>query len=110
MLPISIRRTLERALDAYGGDDGESASRWLAGIPIEGLSPAEIEVVRLIAQGYSSQEAADVLVLSERTIRSHVSNIFAKLAMHNRVQLTLWAVEHGVIVVALLNEAEEQEP
>ncbi len=61
-----------------------------------GLSAREREVAVLIAEGKSNREIADRLVLSERTIESHVSNILLKLDYTSRTQIATWAIEKGL--------------
>jgi predicted ATPase/DNA-binding CsgD family transcriptional regulator len=61
-----------------------------------GLSAREREVAVLIAQGRSNREIADMLVLSERTIESHVSSILLKLNYISRTQIATWAIEKGL--------------
>ena len=61
-----------------------------------GLSVREREVAVLIAQGKSNREIADMLVLSERTIESHVSSILFKLDYTSRTQIATWAIEKGL--------------
>ncbi|GAC1354027.1 MAG: hypothetical protein NVSMB38_31350 [Ktedonobacteraceae bacterium] len=61
-----------------------------------GLTPREREVVTLIAQGKTSREIADLLVVSERTAEVHVSNILGKLGFTSRAQIAAWAVEKGL--------------
>jgi len=61
-----------------------------------GLSMREREVAVLIAQGKSNREIADLLVLSERTIESHVSSILLKLDYTSRTQIATWAIEKGL--------------
>ncbi|HEX6602850.1 MAG TPA: response regulator transcription factor [Solirubrobacterales bacterium] len=61
------------------------------------LSPRESEIIKLIAEGYSSREIADILVISERTVERHRSNILEKLGMHNRVELTRYAIRRGLV-------------
>jgi len=64
-----------------------------------GLSAREREVAALIALGNSNREIADTLVLSERTIESHVSNILLKLGYTSRTQIATWALEKGLTQV-----------
>lgn len=64
----------------------------------DALTPRELDVLRLVAQGLSNQDIADRLVISERTARTHVSNILDKLRLANRTQATLYALKHGLIV------------
>ncbi|MGZ3630660.1 MAG: helix-turn-helix transcriptional regulator, partial [Ktedonobacteraceae bacterium] len=61
-----------------------------------GLSVRESEVAVMIAQGKSNREIAGILVLSERTIESHVSSILFKLDYNSRTQIATWAIEKGL--------------
>ena len=61
-----------------------------------GLTAREREIAALIAQGKFNREIADVLVLSERTIETHVSNIMLKLNLTSRRQIASWAIERGL--------------
>jgi DNA-binding NarL/FixJ family response regulator len=61
------------------------------------LSPREIEVLRLIAQGYTNTQAAEILHISLRTAEFHRSNLKAKLNLHSRVELMKYAEEHNLI-------------
>jgi DNA-binding NarL/FixJ family response regulator len=61
------------------------------------LSPREEEVVKLIAESYSNQRIADALVISVKTVERHRANILEKLGMHDRVQLTRYAIRRGLI-------------
>jgi NarL family two-component system response regulator LiaR len=62
----------------------------------ETLTEREAEVLGQVAQGLSNQEIALTLFVSEATVRTHVSNILAKLHMANRVQATLYALKTGI--------------
>jgi DNA-binding CsgD family transcriptional regulator/tetratricopeptide (TPR) repeat protein len=61
-----------------------------------GLTAREREVAALIAQGKTSREIADILVVSERTAEVHVSNILGKLGFTSRARIAVWAVEKGL--------------
>jgi DNA-binding NarL/FixJ family response regulator len=61
------------------------------------LSERELGVVRLVARGQSNAEVAAELYLSEATIKSHVARILAKLGLRDRVQIAIYAYEHGVV-------------
>jgi DNA-binding NarL/FixJ family response regulator len=62
-----------------------------------GLSPRELEVVRLIAAGRTNSAIAAELYLSEKTVARHVSNIFAKLGVGTRTAAAAYAFEHGLV-------------
>ncbi len=73
------------AAEPAGGDDG--APR---------LTERETEVLRLVAKGLSYRQIAERLVLSHRTVQNHVQNTLGKLQLHNRVELTRYAIEQGL--------------
>ena len=60
------------------------------------LTERETEVLRMVAKGLSYKQIADRLVLSHRTVQNHVQNTLRKLQMHNRVELTRYAIEQGL--------------
>lgn len=60
------------------------------------LTERETEVLRMVAKGLSYRQIADRLVLSHRTVQNHVQNTLRKLQMHNRVELTRYAIERGL--------------
>jgi NarL family two-component system response regulator LiaR len=72
--------------------------------PSEQLSEREIEILRLLAEGKSDQEIAQQLVLTDVTIRSHVSRIVSKLGLKNRVQAALYGIRSGLVSVDDPNE------
>jgi ATP/maltotriose-dependent transcriptional regulator MalT len=78
------------------GEVREVAARRAGGALPAGLTPREIEVLRLVAAGRSNREIAAELFLSERTVHRHVSNIFSKLDVSSRVAATVFAYEHGL--------------
>ncbi len=60
------------------------------------LTAREVEVLHLLAKGLSNEEIADQLVISEVTVRTHISHLLAKLHLANRVQATLYALREGI--------------
>jgi DNA-binding NarL/FixJ family response regulator len=62
-----------------------------------GLTQRELQVLRLVAQGATNRSIAAELVLSDRTIDRHVSNIFAKLRVSSRAAATAYAYEHDLV-------------
>ncbi len=74
------------AVEPAGGEE--------AGAPK--LTERETEVLRLVAKGLSYRQIAERLVLSHRTVQNHVQNTLGKLQLHNRVELTRYAIEKGL--------------
>ena len=64
--------------------------------PENELTPRETEILKMVAKGMSYKQIADRLVLSHRTVQNHVQNTLRKLQMHNRVELTRYAIERGL--------------
>jgi DNA-binding NarL/FixJ family response regulator len=79
-----IRDYLERARD------GELP-------PDDPLTPRESEIVKLIAEGNSSREIAELLVISDKTVERHRANVLEKLGMRDRVDLTRYAIRRGLV-------------
>ena len=63
----------------------------------EPLSEREIDVLRLVAQGYSNPQIADELHISINTVKSHIKNILNKLNLENRTQVAAFAVQSGLV-------------
>lgn len=66
-------------------------------VPTEDLTKRELEVLLEIAKGKSNKEIASSLFITEKTVKTHVSNVLAKLDLQDRTQAALFAVKHGLI-------------
>ncbi|MFN3928074.1 MAG: response regulator [Thermoflexus sp.] len=66
-------------------------------VPVEPLTPRELEVLRLIALGYTNRQIAEELGISIRTVETHRANLMGKLGLSSRVELVRYAREHGLI-------------
>ncbi len=61
------------------------------------LTPREQEILKLVAEGYTNKQIAETLFISEKTVERHRANILEKLGMRDRVELTRYAIRHGLI-------------
>ena len=61
------------------------------------LTPRELEVVKLVAEAHSTEQIAELLVISPKTVERHRENILAKLGMRDRVELTRYAIRRGLV-------------
>jgi NarL family two-component system response regulator LiaR len=75
--------------------------------PTEPLTAREIEVLKVLALGLSNEQIAGRLYISEATVRTHVSNILAKLRLVNRTQAALYALKEGLISVEDIGDLRE---
>jgi DNA-binding NarL/FixJ family response regulator len=65
--------------------------------PSDPLTPRELEIVKLVAEGRTSEEIAEALVISRKTVEHHRSHILEKLGMRDRVDLTRYAIRRGLV-------------
>jgi DNA-binding NarL/FixJ family response regulator len=65
----------------------------------EGLTPREVEVLKLIAGGLANKEIAQQLSISPKTVKNHINNILSKLHLYDRTQATLYAIRSGLVKV-----------
>jgi DNA-binding NarL/FixJ family response regulator len=63
----------------------------------EPLTPRELEVVKLVAEAHTTEQIAELLVISPRTVERHRENIMGKLGMRDRVELTRYAIRRGLV-------------
>ena len=87
--PRVAHHVLGRLLGHAGSDSARSTDDTR-------LSGRELEILRLIADGFDNDQIAETLFLSPRTVKNHVSSILAKLEMDNRVQAAVYAVRRGI--------------
>ena len=87
--PFLSPPTVRALMRAYLEDPSELAQHQ--------LTPRELEVVKLVAEAYTNEQMAKLLVISPRTVERHRENILGKLGMRDRVELTRWAIRHGLV-------------
>jgi NarL family two-component system response regulator LiaR len=79
---------MDRIISVVGRDMKEKT--------LDQLTPTEFQVLKLIGQGKSNDEIADILFISKNTVRSHIKSIYAKLDTHSRLQLALYAINSAL--------------
>ena len=65
--------------------------------PYEQLTDREREVLKLVAEGYTTQQIAEMLTITPKTVEGHKTNLMAKLGIHNRTELIKYALRRGII-------------
>ena len=93
---VSPRITRELLNRHAAGLGAEEEQREREPDPLAHLTPREREVLLEIAAGYTNAEIADRLVLSEATVKTHITRILAKLELRDRVQAVIYVYEHGL--------------
>ncbi|MBI3151391.1 MAG: response regulator transcription factor [Chloroflexi bacterium] len=83
----------KKLMSLAAGNEKPAMSR--AANPEDGLTDREQEVLQLIADGMNNRDIAAKLVISEKTVKTHVSNILAKLNLDDRTQAAIYALRHG---------------
>jgi len=63
----------------------------------EELSLRELQVLRLLAQGYTNTQIAETLVIAEGTVKNHVTNLYDRIGVHSRAEAVTWAWKHGLL-------------
>jgi DNA-binding NarL/FixJ family response regulator len=99
--PAVARQVVGRAV-------GQAASQPPKLPPLR-LTPREIEVLQLLAQGLDNAAIAQRLVLTKRTVQNHVSNIYGKLGVTTRTEAALYAIRHGLVQISPAGD-ERDEP
>ena len=76
---------------------GTDPQRQQPGLPYEELTARELQVLQLAADGLSNKEIAGNLIISEKTVKNHIANIFSKLQVNDRTQAVLVALRKGLV-------------
>jgi DNA-binding NarL/FixJ family response regulator len=92
VLDPAVQQRLLAAASAASGSAAASGSP--TGTAPDGLTPREVDVLRLIAEGLSNREIASRLFLSEATVKSHINRLFAKTGVRDRAQAVQYAYRH----------------
>jgi len=104
-----LRRAIKAAVEGQVQLSPQAAARLLREVRApespETLTERETEVLRLVAKGQANKEIARTLVIGEKTVKTHVSNILAKLGVQSRTQAALYAVQIGLVSADQVGEA-----
>jgi DNA-binding NarL/FixJ family response regulator len=98
-------RAVAHGESLLGPSVAEKVMRQFSALPgrqtplVDDLTPRELEVLKQIASGLSNQEIAEELVISEKTVKNHINNIFSKLHVYDRSQAILYAIREGLVKV-----------
>lgn len=98
LAPAITRRLIGRFARLQAESPAAPAAERPSPRPLAGLTPRETEVLRLVAEGLSNPEIAARLVITEETVKTHVSHILNKLALRDRTQAVITAYETGLVV------------
>jgi NarL family two-component system response regulator LiaR len=90
--PDALRKVMEAAMGPRAGPARPAASS----PPPGDLTEREVEVVALVAQGLSNREIAEAFVISEKTVKTHIGHVLAKLELKDRTQIAIYAIRHGL--------------
>lgn len=88
LYPHTVRTLMREYLQRVA--DGEPVRE-------DSLTPREREVVKLVAEAYTSEQIAELLIISPKTVERHRENVLGKLGLRDRVELTRYAIRHGLV-------------
>ena len=94
---ILCPKIARKVLDHFGREP----ARTQPGLPLRELTQRELQVLQLAADGLSNKEIARELVISEKTAKNHIANIFSKLQVNDRTQAVLQALRKGLVTIPL---------
>lgn len=97
LLPSMTRGLIEDFVRRSSRGRGRKADAGAPPSQYDGLTPREVQVLRLIAQGYSNVQVGEALVISVKTVETHRARIVEKLGLHSRVELVRYAMSKGLL-------------
>jgi DNA-binding NarL/FixJ family response regulator len=98
-LASAVRQAFDHSLylarRSGNGEPGSGNSKPV--VDSRGLTRRELEILRLVAEGYSNAQLATMLWVTEQTVKFHLSNVYRKLQVSNRTEASTWAQRHGLL-------------
>jgi two-component system, NarL family, response regulator LiaR len=95
--PAIARKLVMRTFGAAGSSNQDTDES----LPIETLTPRELEVLQLLARGLNNRVIAETLFISDRTVQAHLTNIFAKMSVSSRLEAVLTAIRLGWLTLEI---------
>jgi DNA-binding NarL/FixJ family response regulator len=89
--PEVAQKLIAHAVGTRGEADGEKSLNLVPDLWYDILSRREREILRLLANGFDNKQIADELFLADQTVKNHISEIYSKLGLHDRVKLAMFA-------------------
>jgi two-component system response regulator DegU len=105
LISTSVARKLLDEIGTPGGNRRKGRSEEPAG-----LSQRELDVLKLMARGYNNRQIADILFISELTVKVHIRNIFRKIKVNDRTKAVLYAIEKGIVMKDKLQVEPDRPP
>jgi DNA-binding NarL/FixJ family response regulator len=99
-LAAAIRQSFEHSVFMAGARPAPAVERPPVADDARGLTRRELEILRLVAEGYSNAQLAKMLWVTEQTVKFHLSNIYRKLDVSNRTEASRWAQVQGLLPAA----------
>ena len=93
---LAVQRAVTMPTTAPAGPSSVPQARKASTSP-HGLTAREIEVLRLVAQGLTNEQVAERLIISPRTVDTHLTSIYSKIGVSSRVAATRYAMEHHLV-------------
>ena len=93
----AVRQASTFAAELTSAPAPQSAPASAPSLDRYGLSPRELEVLRIVAEGLTDPEVAERLYLSSRTVSTHLRSIYTKLGVNSRTAATRFALDHGLV-------------
>ena len=101
----AIRQSFQHSIYFAGASIGPVAPTPMPVDDTPGLTRRETEILKLVAEGHTNAQLAKMLWVTEQTVKFHLSNVYRKLDVANRTEASRWAQTHGLLPMAVANDA-----